>query len=312
MTNSPHAPSPSCPLCGSATGPGEPIPDWGEWRICRECTLEFCDPLGREHDPVSWFSDAYKGAIADNDMTDFRDRIDQRRVIIDELDAPELWFWTPAFNEVMDWLKATLPPGSTVLDVGCGLGFFLHALRKEGFHAVGLDVADDAVKLNRRDGFEVWHGPIETLPQGWQSPDAVVSFFMIHHLVDPGAFLATLRERAPNAPLAIAAYGPNNKGLVASLPPRTLIRWNSRALETALRKTGFDADVRDVASTGTELKPVMRVRRLFARTAAYPRLYKAGKAVESRILRLVPDNARAQAFVVLALARPGERATHDD
>ena len=301
----------TCPVCGSESSAGEQIPGWGEWRVCPRCALEFSDPLSRERDAVEWFSDAYRGDVAGNDMTDFRRRVDQRHVILDELGAPELWFWTPAFDQVMSWLKQTVPPGGTVLDIGCGLGFFLHALRKEGFNAVGLDVADAAVELNRRDGFEVWQGPIETMPVGWQNPDAAVSFFMVHHLAEPGAFIAAIRERAPRAPLAIAAYGPSNKGDVASLPPRTLIRWSSRALGTALELAGYDVEVHDVPSTGTELRPVMRVRQVLARTAAFPRLYKAGKALEGRMLNLIPENARADAFVVLALAQPGERASDD-
>jgi SAM-dependent methyltransferase len=296
----------TCPVCGSASRPGEQIPDWGGWRECVECTLKFADPLGREHDAVPWFSEAYRGGIEYNGMTDFRNRVQQRRVILDELDAPELWFWTPAFAEVISWLKAELKPGATVLDVGCGLGFFLHALRKEGFNAVGLDVAEPAVELTRADGFEVWHGPIETMPHNWQNPDAVVSFFMIHHLEDPRAFIAALRERAPDAPLAIAAYGPTNVGEIASLPPRTLIRWNSRALSTVLELGGYAADVQDIRSTGTEIRPIMLIRKALARSATYPRLYKLGKVVESRLLALVPKDARADAFVLLALARPSE------
>lgn len=295
-----------CPVCGSSSLPGEEIPGWGGWRQCVECTLQFADPLGRGHDAVPWFSEAYRGGVECSGMTDFRSRVDQRHVILNQLDAPELWFWTPAFSEVISWLKATLKPGATVLDIGCGLGFFLHALRKEGFNAVGLDVAEPAVELNRADGFEVWHGSVETMPHNWQNPDAVVSFFMIHHLEDPRAFISAVRKRTVNAPLAIAAYGPTNVGEVASLPPRTLIRWNSRALSKALELGGYAAEVHDVRSTGTEIRPIMRIRQALARSAAFPRLYKLGKVVESRVLAMVPNDARADAFVVLALARPSE------
>jgi predicted alpha/beta-hydrolase family hydrolase len=77
-------------------------------------------------------------------------------------------------------------------------------------------------------------------------------------------------------------------------------------LGTALRLDGYSVEVRDLSSTGTELQPITRVRRILARTAAYPRLYKAGKRLEGRMLSMIPESARAQAFVVLALARPGQ------
>ena len=56
----------------------------------------------------------------------------------------------------------------------------------------------------------------------------------------------------------------------------------------------------------------MLIRKALARSAAYPRLYKLGKVMESRVLALVPKDARADAFVLLALARPSEgpKATH--
>ncbi len=294
----------ACPVCGSASVGGDAIPGWGRWRVCSSCTLTFADPLTREQDPVALFSDAYRGDVATNDMTDFHDRVQQRTVILDDLGSPELWFWTPAFDQVLDWVQRTVPAGGTVLDLGCGLGFFLHALRKRGFNAVGLDVADDPVRLNRQDGFEVWQGPVESLPDNWQQADAVVSFFMIHHLENPTAFFDTVRARYPQAPLAVAAYGPTNIGQAASLPPRTLIRWNSKGLGAALGRAGYTTELHDVRSTGIELAPVAKVRRLAAKTARYPRLYKVGKLVESRLVQLIPKGRTMDSFVVLALARP--------
>src|SRR5205807_1909687 len=102
-----------------------------------------------------------------------------------------------------------------------GLGWTLHVLRNRGFHAIGLDVAEIAVELNRADGFQVWHGSLETLKDGWVRPDAVLALFMLHHVPDPLAFVRLIRERFPEAPLVIAQYGPSNLDPVASMPPRT-------------------------------------------------------------------------------------------
>lgn len=293
-----------CPVCGAETVHQEVAPAWGEFRSCTSCTLEFAHPLQRGQDPRALFEDAYRGRVSTNAMDDFRRRVDQRRVILDQLGEPQLWFWTPAFGQVLSWLKRHYPPGSTVLEIGCGLGFFLHALRQEGFEAVGLDVAETVVDINRKDGFHVWHGPVESLPDGWVQPDVVVAFFMLHHLEDPLSFLRTIRRRAPGAGLALAVYGPTNKGEDASFPPRTLIRWNATALATALRRAGYEPEVHDLASTGAESGPVRWARVTLGRTAGVPWLYRLGKRVERVVLQRLPADARQESYVVLALAQP--------
>ena len=224
--------STSCPVCNSNTKALRDAPGWGEWRQCEECTLEFAYPLRLGRDPLEFFDGAYRGHIKQSAMEDFAQRVRQREVLVHKLNDPTLWFLTPAFQDVLDWLRQRCKPGSTVLELGCGLGFFLHTLRREGFQAVGLDVAQTVVDLNRRDGFPVWHGRVQTVPDGWVTPDALVSFFMLHHLDDPLSFLKTVRERWPNVPLAIAQYGPSNLSDERSSPPRTLIRWNKEALAT--------------------------------------------------------------------------------
>jgi SAM-dependent methyltransferase len=295
-----------CPICGAETIHGEVAPSWGEFRRCTSCTLEFAYPLQRGQDPRDLFDDAYQGRVTTNAMEDFGRRVSQRHVILDELGEPQLWFWTPAFEQVLSWLKRHYPPGSTVLEIGCGLGFFLHALRNEGFRATGLDVAETVVEINRKDGFSVWHGPIESMPDGWVQPEAVVAFFMLHHIEDPLSFLRTIRERAPRAGLALAVYGPTNKGEAASFPPRTLIRWNATALATALRRAGYDPIVQDIASTGAENGPVRWARTALGRTAQIPWLYRLGKRLERLVLQRLPADARQESYVVLALAKPAQ------
>jgi len=293
-----------CPVCGTSAEYQSSVPGWGDWRCCPACTLEFAHPLRLGSDPKDLFNAAYQGKVDQSAMTDFHGRVAQRHVIIEKLDEPSLWFWTPAFTDVLAFLKRRIPRGSTVLELGCGLGFYLHALRKEGFNAVGLDVAETVVELNRNDGFTVWHGPIESMPRGWVKADAVVSFFMLHHLEDPIGFLRAIRQQAPSAPLAIAVYGPTNKGLPSSLPPRTLIRWNAQALATALRIAGYAPTLHEIASSGAERTLLQPLRKTLARTMKIPLVYRLGKRLESRVLSQLPNQGRKNAYVVLALAEP--------
>ena len=302
----------NCPVCGSNTERVGDAPGWGEWRRCHACTLEFAYPLRLGKDPLDFFDSAYRGEVKENAMDDFAGRVKQREIIIHKLQDPTLWFWTPAFDEVLNWLKKRFKPGSTVLELGCGLGFFLHTLRQEGFQAAGLDVAQLAVDLNRQDGFPVWHGQVASAPLNWMTPDAIVMFFMIHHLDDPLSFLKTVRERWPNVPLAIAQYGPSNLGEERSSPPRTLIRWNSQSLATALKLAGYQPTVHDILSTGAERHSLRLLRRTLGQTMRLPRVYRFGKKLASYVLAHLPKAARHDAFVILAFADPVTQSTQEN
>ncbi|GAC1435392.1 MAG: class I SAM-dependent methyltransferase [Solirubrobacteraceae bacterium] len=57
-----------------------------------------------------------------------------------------------------------------VLDVGCGPGRHVLALRRRGILAVGVDISPAAVRLARRRGAPVIEGSIwDRLPEGWGS-----------------------------------------------------------------------------------------------------------------------------------------------
>jgi SAM-dependent methyltransferase len=142
-----------CPVCeGAELRRVADAPGWGSWLACAVCSHEFVDPLEVDGAPTTLFGKAYKGTESRSAMDDFAKRVSQRDALISD---PKLWFWSPAFDEILAWLHE-VTPGGVVLEIGCGLGFFLHALRREGFDARGLDVADLPVELNRRDGFEVF------------------------------------------------------------------------------------------------------------------------------------------------------------
>lgn len=91
--------------------------------------------------------------------TPLRDRSRVRLVSNDgtELGLPvERWMGQSTDEE--DWLlRHARPP---VLDIGCGPGRHVVALRGRGVHALGLDIAPGAVAIARGRGAEVLHGCI--------------------------------------------------------------------------------------------------------------------------------------------------------
>ena len=292
-----------CPVCNGSSSFSEPASAWGEWRRCTDCKLEFVNPFRLPQAAEGLFEDAYQGRKDECEMRDFNRNLERRNALIN---APELSFWTPAYQSILFWLTQNLEPGATVFEIGCGPGFFLHALRKAGFDAVGLDVAEVVVKLNRDDGYRVWHGRLASMPSAWVRPDAVVATFMLHHLDDPMGFLSEIKARWPSALIALAQYGPGRKGTLRAAPPRNLTRWNSSSLAAALLRTGYTPSVTDVASSGVERGSLSRLRTMLRPMTSMPTLYRLSKRIERQLLPKVLNRFAMDAEVVLAFGRPDQ------
>lgn len=293
-----------CPICGENSDHSEAASGWGEWRRCVACKLEFVNPFHLPEAAERLFEDAYQGRKDECEMRDFNRNLERRNALIN---TPELSFWTPAYQSILSWLKQNLEVGATVFEIGCGPGFFLHALRKAGFDAVGLDVAEVVVKLNRDDGYRVWHGRLASMPSTWVQPDAIVATFMLHHLDDPMGFLSQIRCRWPSALLALAQYGPGRKGTLRAAPPRNLTRWNSSALAAALERTGYTPSVTNVASSGVERGSFGRLRTILRPMTSMPRLYRLSKRIERQLLPRMLPGLGTDAEVVLAFGNPHRR-----
>ena len=101
---------------------------------------------------------------------------------------------------VVDFCAKHVPPGSRVLDVGCGPGFMSLELARLGYHVVGVDVSADALALGTRlardNPFTETWGSVEYLREDFLAwtPEtgrfAAVCFFgALHHFPDPSAVL---------------------------------------------------------------------------------------------------------------------------
>lgn len=84
---------------------------------------------------------------------------------------------------MLHWLDPK--PGEHVLDVGCGDGFYDHAIARSGARVVGIDVNDKRMAVARRrnamDGTEFRFMDAEQMDLADESFDKVVSFCVIEH-----------------------------------------------------------------------------------------------------------------------------------
>ncbi len=80
-------------------------------------------------------------------------------------------------------------PVRRLLDVGCGLGFFLHALHEAWpkAEAIGVELVDQAASRAERPGVDVLRGPWEQVDLPTDSFDIVTLIHFLEHQTDPGA-----------------------------------------------------------------------------------------------------------------------------
>jgi len=121
---------------------------------------------------------------------------------------------------VLDFLRPR--PGEKLLDVGCGLGYFLNRLARGGVRGWGMDYSHKSLVLARRlcsGHFAL--GDAQLLPYRDSSFDRIIFTDVIEHVADDRAALRELvRVARPGARLALVT--PGVRGALSRTPWRRL------------------------------------------------------------------------------------------
>ena len=120
--------------------------------------------------------------------------------------------------------EATLPPfgGGRLLEIGCGHGLYLTAMRRLGWDVYGCDISRRKVdRLKKEFGDDrIFCGRIEELSFAPESFDLIALWHVIEHLHEPGTALERIRGLLrPGGRLILGT--PN----VASIEARFFRRW---------------------------------------------------------------------------------------
>ena len=189
-----------CPLCGSdeVTGLFEAVDRLhgigGRFCYvrCRQCGLVYMNPqvvpesVGLLY-PESYAPHANKSKTSRPALMSLRDGLHKIPLV-----GTELKRWTDA--RVMAPLFRRLSAGCRLLDVGCGSGAFLDAVRAEtGCEVHGVDVSTKAVETARTlYGVEVFEGPVTEAPFPDASFDAITAWWYLEHVANPQEALAAM------------------------------------------------------------------------------------------------------------------------
>jgi SAM-dependent methyltransferase len=168
---------------------------------------------------------------------------------------PEPWAW----RRRRALLLGAVEPGERVLDLGCGAGRFVAALRDAGARPVGVELAGAALERARRNvpGADLrLVAPDGSLPLDHGEIDVAWCSEVLEHVPDTVAFLSELRRvlrRGGRLLVTVPDHGRVKRTLLALAhydahydPLGQHVRfYTRRSLTRALHATGFaDVDLR--------------------------------------------------------------------
>ena len=152
------------------------------------------------------------------------------------------------------YVERLVPPGSEVLDVGCGTGVLASRLAARGFRVTGVDPSSGMLDVLRAHDTAVraMQGDGTALPVPDGAFALVLCVAVMHHVAAPAAVRETLREMAraarPGGRILVWDHNPRNpywRRLMAKVPQDT---GEERLIPAREIEAGLNAGGADVVS----------------------------------------------------------------
>lgn len=88
------------------------------------------------------------------------------------------------YNEILDEFEQ-IRKTNNILDVGCGIGYFLEEAKKRGWNVYGTEYTDEAIKICDNKGINMQKGVLTPSNYNLESFDIITSFEVIEHINNP-------------------------------------------------------------------------------------------------------------------------------
>ncbi len=121
------------------------------------------------------------------------------------------------FRQILRRFKLKPEPGQSILDLGCGMGFFLEVAREWGCDVKGIDISPYATRYCRDHlDFNVHCGTLETANYQNESFDFITAFDFLEHIHTYASFLSKVKSLLKTNGMFIVLV-PNYDSLVFQL-----------------------------------------------------------------------------------------------
>ena len=172
--------------------------------------------------------------------------------------AGEIWNWESPAGKLrwarrVEMLSSHLGPGMTVLELGCGTGYFTRELARSRADVIAIDVSPELLEIAKANGstanvrYEIQDASALSYPSAMF--DSVVGSSVLHHIaikaalqeiyrvLKPGCAIYFTEPNMLNPQIAIQKNVPWVKRKLGDSPDETaFFRWPLRRL---LEQTGF-------------------------------------------------------------------------
>lgn len=241
----------------------------GEWSVyrCDGCGLGVLDPRPDQEELKELYRRSYFDSHYDEGLG---------------IDSPEMDRRLSQEKHRIRFFNGIKKKGS-ILDIGCGMGYFLYAGRRAGYEVEGMDIsADSAAYVRDKLAIPVKVGIVDEVDYPLESFDIITMWHFLEHAREPGKYLQKAYGwLKPDGILVVDV--PNYEGMDArkmwnnwanwSLPyhfyhftPGTLRRLLAKhGFDTVRDKNYFSEYVKEMLDKTMIFKPISRlVARLFS------------------------------------------------
>jgi SAM-dependent methyltransferase len=135
---------------------------------------------------------------------------------------------------------------ASLIEIGCGAGYFLQQVRPYVGRVCGTETNDQALRIARSKGLRVFGADEDVNLTGQM--DAAFSFHVLEHVADPVAFLQLMRAWVkPGGRMGISV--PNQDGpirhidpCIHEMPPHHATHWRLKTLQVAAERLRLEID----------------------------------------------------------------------
>ena len=145
---------------------------------CKDCNLEFVNPLPSVEEMKNNYQKEMTGS--DNESGIHSNYILERQKRIKS--------YSKLYNSRLNLIENLYPQKGTLLDIGCGAGFFLNCAKERGWDCHGLEILPEYIKY-ARENFALENIRLESLDDSLSFEpntfDVITLWDLIEHLRNP-------------------------------------------------------------------------------------------------------------------------------
>ena len=162
------------------------------------------------------------------------------------------------YNDILDGFEK-YKKTKKLLDVGCGIGYFLEAAIKRGWQVFGTEYTDEAIEICEKKGITMHKGILKSENYVEESFDIITSFEVIEHINNPIPELTNFHKLLRKGGLVYLTTPNFNSILRYRLKsdynvicyPEHLSYYTPKTLKNAFLNTGFQ--MKKIETTGFSL-----------------------------------------------------------